>query len=203
MPPKSPIRQTSSTIHHHHYSHSLDSPTEHIGYLLLNSWFLYAFQTKQDCHCFSMPKHPRQNNRANHGGEKSPTTQPPPGGGLSKTNQRILLSVFVLLMLPLPFLIGLVSGELPVNVFGQASTSFRSTINSMTTTASSSSLSSSSSGPQHQPPPQPQPSSSLINATLDFLREREQAYEVAGQHKHWKMRGHGHLYTYQKIALTA
>jgi hypothetical protein len=45
------------------------------------------------------------------------------------------------------------------------------------------------------------PSQSLVQAALEFVKQREQAYRDQQVHPHWKMRGHGHLYTYEKIVL--
>jgi hypothetical protein len=47
------------------------------------------------------------------------------------------------------------------------------------------------------------PSPSLVNHALQFVSDREEAYRQAGQHKHWKFRGHGYLHTYQNITLLA
>jgi hypothetical protein len=45
------------------------------------------------------------------------------------------------------------------------------------------------------------PSQSLVQAALEFVKQREEAYRDQQVHPHWKMRGHGHLYTYKKIVL--
>jgi hypothetical protein len=45
------------------------------------------------------------------------------------------------------------------------------------------------------------PSESLVQAALEFVKQREQGYRDQQVHPRWKMRGHRHLYTYEKIVL--
>jgi hypothetical protein len=45
------------------------------------------------------------------------------------------------------------------------------------------------------------PSQGLVQGALEYVQQREQAYRDENVHPTWKMRGHGHLYTYQRVVL--
>jgi hypothetical protein len=91
------------------------------------------------------------------------------------------LAVLLLTFLGMLFFASLLSGNSSLGFLGDATPSIASRWNKLGTA----------------------PSASLVKQALQFVSDRENAYQQAGQHKHWKFRGHGYLHTYRNITLAA
>ena len=133
----------------------------------------------------STPSYEVNDDKSAIGVHSSPTRQQLTESRTSN-HRNLLVAVFVILLLPAPFLVTSPDvQQVGTSLHSAISLGFNITGNVTIGDDASASF------------------AELKDSALEFIKDRELAYEAEDRHRDWKLRGHGQLYVYHKVALAA